>query len=52
LVRQLDVYVCGESSNGSGVLCMVEEIAVARLKLRIPLQDIKIWFGLARIRAR
>lgn len=47
LERKLDIDECCESLDGAAVLCMVEEVTVATLELRIPLEYIELrWRGL------
>lgn len=42
LIRQLNVHESGKSVHGCGVLCMVEEISMAGLELRVPVDDIEL----------
>lgn len=42
LVGKLDVHKGRERLNWSGVLCMIEEISMAGLELRVPIDDIEL----------
>jgi hypothetical protein len=42
LIRKLNVHEGGKSLHGCGVLCMIEEISMAGLELRVPVDDIEL----------